>query len=43
MVNMANIEGQMRASAIRKVSELAERHPEETVNIMRGWLAEGTG
>jgi flagellar M-ring protein FliF len=43
MVDMANIEGQMRASAIRKVSELAERHPEETVNIMRGWLAEGTG
>jgi flagellar M-ring protein FliF len=43
MVEMANIEGQMRASAIRKVSELAERHPEETVNIMRGWLAEGTG
>jgi len=42
MVMLANVEGQMRASSIRKVGELVERHPEETVNIMRGWLAEGT-
>ena len=40
MVNMAQIEGQMRASALRKLSELVEKHPDETLNIMRGWMAQ---
>jgi flagellar M-ring protein FliF len=40
MVSLANIEGQMRASALRKLSELVDKHPEETMNIMRGWLAQ---
>lgn len=41
MVNIANIEGQMRASSLRRVGELVERHPEESVAIMRGWLGQG--
>uniref|UniRef100_UPI000662C05F hypothetical protein n=1 Tax=Acidisphaera rubrifaciens TaxID=50715 RepID=UPI000662C05F len=41
MVNVANIEGQMRASSLRRVGELVERHPEESVAIMRGWLGQG--
>jgi flagellar M-ring protein FliF len=40
MMTFANIEGQIRASSIRKVSELAEKHPEETVAIIRNWMAE---
>ncbi len=39
MVNMSNIEGQVRASSIRKVLQLVERHPEESVSVMRSWLA----
>lgn len=38
MVNVANIEGQMRASSIRRIAELADRHPDETLSIMRAWI-----
>jgi flagellar M-ring protein FliF len=43
MVNMAQIEGQIRASAIRKVTELVEKHPEETLSIVRGWMVQENG
>jgi flagellar M-ring protein FliF len=38
MMDMANIEGQMRASSIRRLVELVEKHPEETLTIMRAWM-----
>ncbi len=38
MVSLNNIEGQIRASAIRKVVEMVDKHPEETLTIMRGWM-----
>lgn len=40
MVNLAQIEGQMRASSLRRLSELVERHPTETLTIIRGWMAQ---
>ena len=39
MVDIAQIEGQMRASSIRKLSEMVEKHPSATLNILRGWMA----
>lgn len=38
MMEVANVEGQIRASSLRRVAELAEKHPEETVSIVRAWL-----
>ncbi len=38
MVNIAQIEGQMRASSLRRIAELVEKHPDETLVIMRGWM-----
>jgi flagellar M-ring protein FliF len=38
MVDLANIEGQMRASSLRKLAEMVERHPDETLSIMRSWM-----
>jgi flagellar M-ring protein FliF len=38
MLEMANIEGQIRASSIRKLSELVEKHPDESLSIMRAWI-----
>jgi flagellar M-ring protein FliF len=43
MVNLAQIEGQMRASSLRRISDLADKHPEETLSIMRGWIAQEAG
>jgi flagellar M-ring protein FliF len=43
MVDVANVEGQMRASSIRRVSDLVERHPDETLAVLRGWMAQEGG
>ncbi len=40
MLHIANVEGQMRASSVRRIIGLAEKHPEETLAIVRGWMAE---
>jgi flagellar M-ring protein FliF len=39
-IDMAKIEGQVRASSVKSVSEFVERHPEESLSILRGWLHE---
>ena len=38
MINVSSVEGQVRASSIKKVAEIVERNPEETAAIMRGWM-----
>jgi flagellar M-ring protein FliF len=38
-VTMSNIQGQMRASSIRKVTTLVDRHPDTTLGIIRAWMA----
>jgi flagellar M-ring protein FliF len=43
MVSIAQIEGQLRASSIRRISDLADKHPDETLSILRGWLAQESG
>ena len=43
MVSLANVEGQLKTSSLRQLSEMVERHPEESLSIMRGWLAQDPG
>jgi flagellar M-ring protein FliF len=38
MVRLANIEGQLRASSIRRLGELIDKHPEESLSIVRSWM-----
>jgi flagellar M-ring protein FliF len=38
-VTMSNIQGQLRASSIRKVTQLVDRHPDTTLTIIRGWIS----
>lgn len=40
MIDIAQIEGQVRESSIRKIGELVQKHPEESLAILRGWLHE---
>jgi flagellar M-ring protein FliF len=42
-VTMNNIQGQLRASSIRKVTQLVDRHPDTTLGIIRGWIATDHG
>jgi flagellar M-ring protein FliF len=39
-IDIAKIEGQVRASSVKSVSEFVEKHPEESVSILRSWLHE---
>lgn len=41
MINIAQVEGRVRASSLRRIGEIVEKHPEEAVAILRGWLYEG--
>lgn len=40
MIDIAQVEGQVSASSVKKVGEIVARHPEEAVSIMRQWLHE---
>jgi flagellar M-ring protein FliF len=39
-LDIARIEGQVKASSVKRVAEFVERHPEESVSILRNWLHE---
>jgi flagellar M-ring protein FliF len=39
-IDVARISGQVRASSIKKISEVVTSHPDESVAIIRSWLAE---
>ncbi len=41
-IDIARIEGQVKASSVKRVSEFVEKHPEESVSILRSWLHETT-
>jgi flagellar M-ring protein FliF len=38
LVDIAMVEGQLRASSLQRVATLVEKHPEETLSLMRRWL-----
>ena len=39
-IDIAKIEGQVKASSIKRVSEFVDKHPDESVAILRTWLHE---
>lgn len=39
-IDIARIEGQVKASSVKRVSEFVDTHPEESVSILRSWLHE---
>lgn len=38
MIDLDRVEGQVRTSAVKKVAEIVEKHPEEALSIVRNWL-----
>ena len=38
MVRIGSIEGEVRAASLRQVADLVERHPEESLAVMRSWM-----
>ncbi len=37
-IDIAQIQGRVRASSVKKVAEVVEQHPDESVQIIRGWI-----
>lgn len=37
-IDLQRVEGRVRESSMKKISEIVEKHPEETVNIIRNWM-----
>ena len=42
MVTLAKVDGQLRASSLRRMTELVEQHPDQTLSIIRGWIQQET-
>ncbi|MEQ1754641.1 MAG: flagellar basal-body MS-ring/collar protein FliF [Micropepsaceae bacterium] len=40
MIDISQVEGQVKESSVRKVGEIVTKHPDETVSIVRQWLHE---
>ncbi|TVR82779.1 MAG: flagellar M-ring protein FliF [Rhodospirillales bacterium] len=40
MIDLERVEGRVRASTVRQVGELVDKHPDEAVAILRKWLHE---
>jgi flagellar M-ring protein FliF len=38
MIDITQVEGRVRASSIKKIGEIVEKHPEEAVAIVRSWM-----
>jgi flagellar M-ring protein FliF len=38
MIDIAHIEGRVKASSLKKIGEIIEKHPEEAVSILRTWM-----
>ena len=42
LIDINQVEGRVRASSLKKVGEIVEKHPEEAVSIIRNWLYQET-
>ncbi|MDB5492535.1 MAG: Flagellar M-ring protein FliF [Micavibrio sp.] len=40
MIDMKSVEGKVKASAVRKVEDIVETYPNETVAVIRGWMSQ---
>lgn len=40
MIDMQKVEGKVRASSIKKVEDIVEAYPQETVSVIRSWMTQ---
>ena len=38
LIDIDRVEGRVKASAVKKVGEIVEKHPEEALSIVRSWM-----
>ncbi len=42
MIDLEKVEGQVKASSLKKIGEIVDKHPEQAIGIMRQWMYEET-
>jgi flagellar M-ring protein FliF len=42
MIDISQVEGRVRASSMKKIGEIVDKHPEEAVAIIRSWMYQTT-
>ncbi|MGH1378191.1 MAG: flagellar basal-body MS-ring/collar protein FliF [Alphaproteobacteria bacterium] len=40
LINIQGVEGRVKASTIKKVEEIVDNYPEETVSVIRSWMSQ---
>lgn len=43
MINLSSVQGRVRESAIKKVGEIVDQYPEESLGVVRNWMNSGGG
>jgi flagellar M-ring protein FliF len=43
LINVGNVQGRVRESAVKKVGEIVDQYPEESLGVLRGWMAGNNG
>ena len=38
LIDIDRVEGRVKASSVKKVGEIVDKHPEEALSIIRTWL-----
>ncbi len=42
LIDVANVKGGMRSSSMRKVNEIVDKYPEETMGVIRQWITKAS-
>ena len=42
LIDIDRVEGRVRASTVKKVGEIVQKHPDEALSIVRSWMYQGT-
>lgn len=43
LINMQGVEGKVKASSVKKVEEIVQNYPNETVSVLRSWMTQEPG
>lgn len=38
MIDIASVDGKLRATSVQKVNEIIDRYPNEAVSVIRSWM-----
>jgi flagellar M-ring protein FliF len=41
-IDLSDIEGRVQSSSVKKMGEIIDKHPDEALSILRGWMAQPT-